>query len=68
VARYQGALAGSDLFYSRIETLIGMMLGDEGVQLPGERRRAIAANATEAGIMVPDALYRQIVELGEARM
>ncbi|MEB0134000.1 Ldh family oxidoreductase [Actimicrobium sp. CCC2.4] len=58
-----GALAGSDRYFSRIETLIAMMLQDEAVRLPGERRRALLAAATRDGVVVPDALFRQITTL-----
>lgn len=58
-----GALAGSDMYYSRIEKLIELMLQDKEVRLPGDRRRAIALKAAQEGIAVPDALYRQIIAL-----
>lgn len=58
-----GALAGSDVYFNRIETLLGMMLQDEGVRLPGERRHGLAVKAAQRGIEIPDALYAQIVAL-----
>lgn len=58
-----GALAGSDTYFSRIETLLGMMLQDEGVRLPGERRRGLADKAAQRGIEIPDALHAQICNL-----
>ncbi|MBF8177925.1 Ldh family oxidoreductase [Herminiimonas contaminans] len=58
-----GALAGSDVYFDRIETLLGMMLADEGVRLPGERRHGLATKAAQHGIEIPDALHAQIVEL-----
>lgn len=60
-----GALAGSDVFYSRIETLIGLMLADEGVRLPGDRRRGIAESAARTGITIAEPLYQEIVRLAE---
>jgi (2R)-3-sulfolactate dehydrogenase (NADP+) len=60
-----GALAGSDVFYSRIETLIGLMLADDGVRLPGDRRRAIARDAAQTGITIADPLYQEIARLAE---
>lgn len=58
-----GALAGSDIYFSRIEKLIELMLRDEEVRLPGDRRRALAAKAAQQGIAIPEALYQQIVHL-----
>ena len=58
-----GALAGSDTYFSRTERLIEMMLQDEAVRLPGDRRRGLASRAAQHGIAVPDALYAQIVQL-----
>lgn len=51
-----GALAGRDVYDERMETLIDEMLGDEGVRLAGARRAALAAQAREQGISIPDAL------------
>lgn len=58
-----GALAGSDVYFSRIETLLGMMLQDDGVRLPGERRHGLSVKAAQSGIEIPDALHAQIVAL-----
>lgn len=58
-----GALAGSDIYFNRIETLLGMMLQDDGVRLPGERRHGLAVKAAQRGIEIPDALHAQIVAL-----
>jgi (2R)-3-sulfolactate dehydrogenase (NADP+) len=58
-----GALAGSTTYFSRIETLIEVMLQDDGVRLPGDRRRALAAKAAQTGIEIPEALYKQIATL-----
>lgn len=58
-----GALAGSDVYFNRIETLLGMMLQDEGVRLPGERRHGLAVKAAQRGIEISDALHAQIVAL-----
>jgi (2R)-3-sulfolactate dehydrogenase (NADP+) len=51
-----GALAGSDAYLDRVEVLIGEMLKDDGVRLPGARREALRRQAAERGIAVPDAL------------
>jgi (2R)-3-sulfolactate dehydrogenase (NADP+) len=58
-----GALAGSEMYFGRIEKLIEMMLQDDGVRLPGDRRRALAAKAAQTGIEIPETLYQQIATL-----
>ncbi len=58
-----GALAGRDVYEERMETLVDEMLGDEGVRLAGARRAALAAQAQDGGIQVPDGLHRQLEEL-----
>jgi (2R)-3-sulfolactate dehydrogenase (NADP+) len=55
-----GALAGTDVYDERVETLLAAMLLDEGVRLPGERRIALAEAAARDGIEVPDALLAQL--------
>lgn len=60
------ALAGRDVYLERIETLIGKMLEDDGVRLPGARREALAEKARRDGVAVPDALYEQIKALAGA--
>jgi (2R)-3-sulfolactate dehydrogenase (NADP+) len=59
------ALAGRDVYNERIETLVGVMLADEGVRLPGARRAALAAKAAAEGIEVPDALAAQLKGLAD---
>ena len=59
------ALAGNDVYNERLETLIGKMLEDEGVRLPGERRLQNQAKAQSGGIQVNDDLYKKIVDLSE---
>ncbi|WP_374402893.1 Ldh family oxidoreductase [Niveibacterium sp.] len=62
-----GALAGSDSYFARIETLISAILADEGVRLPGTRRQQLAAATSESGIEVADAQLAQLRQLaGEA--
>ncbi len=58
-----GALAGSDVYFERIETLLTAMLADEGVRLPGERRHKSVADARANGIEVSEVLLRQLREL-----
>lgn len=50
------ALAGRDVYLERVETLIGAMLEDAGVRLPGARRSAIAQRSRARGIDIPQAL------------
>jgi len=57
------ALAGSEIFHERIETLVAAMLADEEVRLPGARRFALARRAQEEGIEVPAALLEQLAAL-----
>lgn len=63
IALDPGALAGKDAYFARTEVLIKMMLQDEQVRLPGDRRRALIAKAKRDGIEIGDALYQQIVAL-----
>lgn len=51
-----GALAGSAVFFDRMEVLVAEMLKDEGLRLPGARRQALLRQAQVAGVQVPDAL------------
>ena len=51
-----GALAGSEVYFERIEALIGEMLVDEGVRLAGERRLALERKARVEGVEIPDEL------------
>jgi (2R)-3-sulfolactate dehydrogenase (NADP+) len=47
------AVAGRDVFFERVETLIAAMLQDEGVRLPGSRRYALADKAALEGVEIP---------------
>lgn len=60
------ALAGTDVFSERIETLVAAMQADPDVRLPGQRREALARKAAAEGIEVPDALIKQLEELASA--
>jgi len=51
-----GALAGRDAFVDRLEVLVGEMLTDDGVRLPGARREALLRRAELDGLTVTDAL------------
>ena len=57
------ALAGSDAYFERVETLVAAMLDDGGVRLPGERRAKLAARAAAEGIAIPEALAQQLQAL-----
>lgn len=58
-----GSLGGAEVYYERIETLLAAMLADDGVRLPGERRRGLIAGAQANGIAVPEVMLRQLREL-----
>ncbi len=55
-----GALAGSDAYYERMETLISEMLLDDGVRLAGARRSSLEQQAMLSGLTIPDALKHQL--------
>jgi (2R)-3-sulfolactate dehydrogenase (NADP+) len=56
------ALAGMDKYFERVEAVVGRMLADPEVRLPGARRFAAEA-AAKKGIEVPDELVSQIEKL-----
>ncbi|MBI2226231.1 MAG: Ldh family oxidoreductase [Betaproteobacteria bacterium] len=58
-----GALAGSDVYFERVETWITAMLADEDVRLPGDRRHESAADACASGIEITDAMLEKLREL-----
>lgn len=60
------ALAGTEVFQERLETLIAMMLTDPEVRLPGYRRLALAQRARTEGVEVPDSLLNQLETLARA--
>ena len=55
-----GALAGNDVYFERVETLIEAMLADPEVRLPGERRAANRDKAAREGVSVPADLLAKI--------
>ncbi len=57
------ALAGRDVYLERVETLVGLMLHDAGVRLPGARRAALAAKAAAEGVEIAPALAGQLEAL-----
>ena len=58
-----GALAGTDAYYARMETLVTEMLVDDGVRIAGSRRLALERNAATAGITIADALLLNIQKI-----
>jgi (2R)-3-sulfolactate dehydrogenase (NADP+) len=57
------ALAGTDKYLERVETVVSTMLADPEVRLPGARRFAAQRSALAHGIEVPDELLAQIEKL-----
>ncbi len=57
------ALAGVDLYHSRVETLISAMCADPEVRLPGERRTQLAQQASRDGVEIPDAVLARLTQL-----
>jgi (2R)-3-sulfolactate dehydrogenase (NADP+) len=54
------ALAGRATFLDRVEVLVGEMLIDDGVRLPGARREALLNDAQANGIEVSDAMLKSL--------
>ena len=59
------AVAGADVYFSRIEALILAMLSDERVRLPGARRQHAAAQARAEGLQISDALHGELRQLAK---
>ncbi|MFZ9563505.1 MAG: Ldh family oxidoreductase, partial [Burkholderiales bacterium] len=57
------ALAGADMYFSRIEDMVAGMLKDDGVRLPGARRHQAVAKAQAEGINLADALHQELLKL-----
>src|SRR5213592_3626630 len=57
------ALAGTEKFSERVETIVSAMLADPEVRLPGARRFACEKTARSRGIEIPDELLAQIEKL-----
>jgi (2R)-3-sulfolactate dehydrogenase (NADP+) len=58
-----GALAGADVYYSRMEDVIAEMLVDDGVRLAGARRLDLERKAVVTGVIIPDALSKNLHDL-----
>jgi (2R)-3-sulfolactate dehydrogenase (NADP+) len=57
------ALAGADVYFTRIEDMVGHMLVDDGVRLPGARRQQATARAQAEGIVIADNLLQELRKL-----
>jgi (2R)-3-sulfolactate dehydrogenase (NADP+) len=55
------AFCGPNDFGRRAELLFGEILATQGARLPGDRRLKLRERARTEGIVVPDALYQDIV-------
>lgn len=54
------ALAGAEVYYSRLEILLEKILSDEEVRLPGARRHLAAVQARAEGIEISAALHKEL--------
>ncbi|MDQ3446915.1 MAG: Ldh family oxidoreductase [Pseudomonadota bacterium] len=59
------ALAGTDVYLSRVEALIEAMSADAEVRLPGERRVRLQQQALRDGVEIPDAVLARLTLLAE---
>ena len=59
------ALAGTQVYQQRIETLIELMLSDPEVRLPGYRRHELAAASDSTGINLSRTLFDQLKALAQ---
>jgi (2R)-3-sulfolactate dehydrogenase (NADP+) len=57
------ALAGDEVFFERVETLVAAMIEDERVRLPGAKRGESRARASASGIALAPDLLGQIRDL-----
>ncbi len=48
-------------FFERIDDLVGFMLAQDGVQLPGDRRYKLREKLKKEGINIPDVLYEELI-------
>jgi (2R)-3-sulfolactate dehydrogenase (NADP+) len=54
------ALAGREAYLDRLEVLVGELLVDDGVRLPGMRREALLSKAEADGVQVSEALLESL--------
>src|SRR3954471_18355883 len=57
------ALAGREKYLERVETVVRLMLADEGVRLPGAKRFGSEKKLRAEGIEIPDDLLAKIEKL-----
>jgi (2R)-3-sulfolactate dehydrogenase (NADP+) len=55
-----GALAGNDVYFERVETLVAAMTGEDAVRLPGARRVENRSRSLADGVKLPDELLNRI--------
>lgn len=55
-----GALGGRAVYEERVATLVAAMLQDEGVRLPGARRKALYEQAAAQGVEIPEGVLAQL--------
>ncbi len=60
-----GALAGTDAYYDRMETVITEMMRDDGVRMAGARRLALERKAATDGLQVADVVVAQLIQLAQ---
>ena len=57
------ALAGTSVYLARVEALVATLLAEDGVRLPGTRRREQALRAGVDGVEIGDPLLAQLRRL-----
>ena len=62
------ALAGTNAYLERIETLTALMLEDAEVRMPGYRRHRLAERAARDGIVIPAALLEELRGLAQVQV
>lgn len=53
-----------DGFAERVETLCTTILAEAGTRLPGDRRLKLRAKAAKDGLIIPDALHKDLIRRG----
>ncbi|HVE51685.1 MAG TPA: Ldh family oxidoreductase [Casimicrobiaceae bacterium] len=61
------ALAGTDVYCSRVEALIDVMCADPDVRLPGQRRADLAQRAITDGVEIAEALFARLIALAGSK-
>ncbi|MEM8862380.1 MAG: Ldh family oxidoreductase [Chloroflexota bacterium] len=59
------AKTGGEAYAERVEHMLGALLSQDGVRVPGQRRAEFRAEAEANGIAVPDALIEKINGFGK---